>query len=1007
MKKRSTKSVVRFTLIILITNLTLFNLFAQQKEYYDDNAEAKIPSAKYMLEGNQTSYPAYVKFELDNAIPKNEFFAWLSDAVPTSANTSFRLLRQETDELGYTHYKYAELFKGIPVNYAEYHLETLNDNVVTFNGEIFDLPDMPVTPQISEEKALQLAMNYIGSDNYMWENPYWESEIKRIKDNPQATYFPTGKLCWDKPLNSGSRDNNFRLAYSFDIWAEGGLGSQTVTVDAQTGAIVNGIPLESDCTSANVNTIWNGSQTISTDKYTANDFRLRDDCQAAAIWIRDWNSTTTTASPVEIENTTNTWTTMNERFGATVLWNVEQAYAYYLNVHSRNSYDNSNGGVNGYINAVFSCTPPPSPCYYTDNASMSFTGGTLKVGLGSSGTLPNSWGTLDIIGHEYTHAVTGSTSMLVYSNESGALNESFSDIFGEAVERYITGSTDWLVGNDRTSGAIRSMSNPNAGNDPDTYLGTFWYSGSNDNGGVHTNSGVQNFWFYLLTTGGNGTNDNGDNYDVTGIGFNNTRSIAYRNNTVKLTSGSNYAAARAGAIDAAEDLFGSCSDFVIQVKNAWYACGVGNPGMPEFNSAYFEPETCTSDAFSIDLQSKRTANLVTPAYNWTANYNGITGGAGAGSGLTIDETLVNNTMYPVLAVYTVTPSYDGCTGASFTINKTINPRPTSANSSTSVLCSGDAFSIDLQNNISNGVPSNFTWTVNYNGLTGGNGGGSGDFINESLVNNTGAIATAVYTVSPESEQGDCAGSAFTVSVQVPPELSIDAGENQTVYYGYPPAECAHLSWSNATGGTPPYSIMWSTGENTQSIKVCPGAFTTTYYVTVTDANGCMFTDSVTVCVIDVRCGKKLNKVEICHIPPGTAAGNSHVSKTLCIAVSAVAAHLEHGDQLAACGTDQNCPTAKSKIISSESVALTNELTVHPNPFRQSATIKFTSVSEGNASLKIFDFTGNEIKELFNGDVEAGIPYEVEITANNISKGINFCKLQLSDGSVMIQKIILQ
>ena len=84
------------------------------------------------------------------------------------------------------------------------------------------------------------------------------------------------------------------------------------------------------------------------------------------------------------------------------------------------------------------------------------------------------------------------------------------------------------------------MANPNEFGQPDTYEGTYWVdvngcvpnSNTNDNCGVHTNSGVQNFWFYLLCEGGSGTNDNGDAYSVTGIGLDEGGEIAYRNNTV-------------------------------------------------------------------------------------------------------------------------------------------------------------------------------------------------------------------------------------------------------------------------------------------------------------------------------------------------------------------------------------------------------------------------------------------------------------------------------------------
>ncbi|MFT4522847.1 MAG: gliding motility-associated-like protein, partial [Bacteroidia bacterium] len=184
-----------------------------------------------------------------------------------------------------------------------------------------------------------------------------------------------------------------------------------------------------------------------------------------------------------------------------------------------------------------------------------------------------------VCGHEVSHAVTTNTAGLIYSYESGALNESFSDIFGNAIEFYADSTQfNWRIGEDIiTSGnGIRNMANPNTHGDPDTYKGTYWRTGSGDNGGVHTNSGVQNFWFYLLTEGGSGTNDNGSTYSVDSLGIHKAGQIAYRNLTTYLTRSSNYAEARYYAIQSAVDLYGSCSKEVIATTNAWYAVGVGS-----------------------------------------------------------------------------------------------------------------------------------------------------------------------------------------------------------------------------------------------------------------------------------------------------------------------------------------------------------------------------------------------------------------------------------------------
>src|SRR5207253_148050 len=106
--------------------------------------------------------------------------------------------------------------------------------------------------------------------------------------------------------------------------------------------------------------------------------------------------------------------------------------------------------------------------------------------------------------------------------------------------------------------------------DPDTYMGTGYYTGTADNGGVHTNSGVSNYWFYLLTTGGSGTNDLSNAYSVTGIGITAAAKIAFRALTVYFTSSTNFANARNLTIQAAKDLYGVCSNEMIQTTKAWY-----------------------------------------------------------------------------------------------------------------------------------------------------------------------------------------------------------------------------------------------------------------------------------------------------------------------------------------------------------------------------------------------------------------------------------------------------
>jgi Zn-dependent metalloprotease len=975
-KKAMIKSASTFIIAMTFSVYLSGQTANVQHELYGEQAKQIIPEAQFILQGLNNDLPSYVKFDESKQIQFSEFVTWIKQQFNLSSDIDFLLKKSEPDELGFIHNRYIQTFKGIPIDRAEYIVQVKNGNVVSISGEAQRIMSLPAVVSLSEQTAMDKALSYVNAKSYRWQNEYWEKDIKEKKNDPTATYYPKGSLIITRygTQPSGKSNGELRLAYVFDIYASSPHSEQRIFVDAESGSILYSLPLASNCEPpVNFTSVFDGTQSVQTDKYTSTLYRLNDNCVAASVWIRDWNSTTSTGFPIEIDNTTNTWTTQDERFGATVLWETKQSYAYFLNVFGRNSYDNANGDVTGYVNAVFSSSSGD----YTDNASMSFSGGQMLVGLGSSGTLANSWCPLDVIGHEYTHAVTGSSSQLVYSNESGALNESFSDIFGEMIENNVAGTNDWLIGDDRTSGAIRSMSNPNSFNDPDTYLGTNWNSGSSDNGGVHTNSGVQNFWFYLLTVGGSGTNDNGNAYSVSGLGITDASAIAFRNNTVKLGMNSNYAAARTGAIESAVDLFGTCSNAVKQVTNAWYAVGVGNPYVNAVANSPLKPGgyniSCnggTDGAINLTLSGTSPYTIVWAHGPTSQNLTNLSAGTysvtvtdATGCSVSTSITLTQPTLCIVSA--SVTSNYNGY----------------------GVSCAGGSDGIATAIASGGAPPYSYLWDANAG-------------------NQTTAVASNLpagsYSVIVTDANG-CGGSA-SVTLTEPPPLTIDAGPNQTVYYGYPPAACATISWSGQGGGVPPYNISWSDGGS-QSHGVCP-AVTTTYTVTITDANGCVGTDEVKICAIDVRCGKNLDKVEICHYTPSIS---NNKFQTLCVALEAVAKHLAHGDKLAACGTDPNCYDFKSSIADNGIEGLITSdmnLDAYPNPFSNSATIEFSSTSSGKVTLQLYDFSGRMVKELYNAEVEMENYYEVELDGNDLNAGMYYCMLRQSDGQTKGIKLIV-
>jgi vibriolysin len=193
---------------------------------------------------------------------------------------------------------------------------------------------------------------------------------------------------------------------------------------------------------------------------------------------------------------------------------------------------------------------------------------------------------LDVVGHEITHAVTERSSNLTYSGESGALNEAMSDIFGASIEVFrdgaVSGNT-WKVGEEcwtpGTPGdSLRQMDDPAVYGDFD-----YWptrYTGTQDNGGVHWNSGIANLAFALMVKGG--THPRGKTSNVVpamdanqSVGIQKAAAIFYRANTQCMTAGSTFQDARACTESAANALYGASA--ATTVSEAWKAVGVPAP----------------------------------------------------------------------------------------------------------------------------------------------------------------------------------------------------------------------------------------------------------------------------------------------------------------------------------------------------------------------------------------------------------------------------------------------
>jgi vibriolysin len=254
--------------------------------------------------------------------------------------------------------------------------------------------------------------------------------------------------------------------------------------------------------------------------------------------------------------------------------NAGITYDFYSSVLGRDSYNGSGATITSTV-------------HYQRNYVNAFWNGTQMVYGDGDGSNASPLVVLDVVGHELTHAVTDTSSDLIYSNESGALNEAMSDVFGAAIEAYRDGAVSantWKVGEEcwtpATPGdALRYMNDPAAGGDYDYYPTR--YTGTSDNGGVHWNSGIANLAFYLMVAGGSHPRGKSSNvvpaldasniYSSLTMGAN----IFYRANTTCLTSGSTFMDARGCTQDAASALYGSTA--AAAVSAAWDAVAVPAP----------------------------------------------------------------------------------------------------------------------------------------------------------------------------------------------------------------------------------------------------------------------------------------------------------------------------------------------------------------------------------------------------------------------------------------------
>jgi Zn-dependent metalloprotease len=474
------------------------------------------------------------------------------------------LVKQENDSVDHTHIRYQQTYRGIPI-FGKQLLVHLDDsqNVYQINGRYEPSPhELNTVPSVSVENALAAVYKHLGFDN----NPIGEPQIEFV-----IYALEPGTATLAHKITIATKLNE-RWCYLID--AHTGLFIHRLNEVQSVVAATTALDLNNVARTFNV---WAaGSQFYLIDPTLPSPDSTNYDPVTAYVAeksvgdfvILDAKDTLGPQAFVT-SATANTW----DPAAVSALNNTKTAYQYFLKTFNRQAIDGKGGSL---IAVVHAKTLNPDRSVTKDNATWNGHGMNYGDGEIIFGPLPAC---LDVAAHEMTHGVTEHSAALVYERQSGALNESFSDIFGAMVDR-----SNWLMGENCVKVAPGYMRNMRHPDDPDLDISGLLYHQpahmsqykdeplDQDGGGVHLYSGIPNRAAYLIAEGltaeGLGAS----------IGREKAEQIFYHTLTTQLTSYAQFVDARKGTISSAETLYPNEPGVAQSVARAWDLVGVVDNG---------------------------------------------------------------------------------------------------------------------------------------------------------------------------------------------------------------------------------------------------------------------------------------------------------------------------------------------------------------------------------------------------------------------------------------------
>ena len=589
-------------------------------------------------------------FVFDNPIDKALAIEQFSTKKLEGKGYSFEAKTASVDADGSEHQRHQEFYRGLKVEFGTLITHSKFGKTFYINAELYNVGQLNLVPNLSKLDAFNALLLLKNGAAFLWD------------DQDQARLLDYNKPDGELVLLPNVKTGEVNLAYKYDVYTTAPLARDYIYLDANTGKLLftNAIikhahqtvnkkqPINKNTdflavVAGTAATRYSGTQTIETTFNTLQArYVLQDFTRGAGILTYD-SQRSTSYSLIDFKDLNNAWTEYNntnkDNAALDAHWGAEKTYDFWMTNFNRNSYDNLGTSIKSFV-------------HYRKVANTSlvnafWNGSVMSYGDGNTSTSPLT--SVDVCGHEIGHAVCSATADLVYANQSGGLNEGFSDIWGACIEHYArTGSLSgtpsanvWLIAEQLGSSPFRSMSNPLSRGNPDTYRGTNWTatgdeascvpSDTNDQCGVHSNSGVLNHWFYILTAGKSGTNNapTPTAYNVTGIGMEKAAQIAYLAERDYLTPNATFLDTRNATLFLASQLYCGNSAEVVAVKNAWNAVNVGEMAVSYATDIALKDATQTlnvscGSAFTVPVKIENSGiNAITQA---TISYT-VDGGA--------------------------------------------------------------------------------------------------------------------------------------------------------------------------------------------------------------------------------------------------------------------------------------------------------------------------------------------------------------------------------------------